>query len=465
VKIANLLDAAPLAGSCRLAPAAALLLFLFPAGAASAQVRIQMQPQGPPAPGTSPLQAKPAAPPQANFHVEYRAGRLSVHAVDAPLRRVVAEVARQSGIQIIGMENVRGRVSVDFSNEPLGPALTSLLIEVDYAISGDLAQPQGIAHATLLVMERQGAPARAGGPAAAKTTASAANADGGTADTEADPDAPDPDADANADPDAPDPDADANADEDPNAAQQAPPAAQQPTLPPVYVNQPGQVVQPGPGNNQSVPGQVPPIPVPGRALPPGSTPSNPPGGAASNLPGSASPTGSAPANPPGAASFNVASRTVQSLVAAIQSPNAAVQGPAFTNLSAIDSGAAMRAAIEATSNPDAAVRLGGLMLLDNSSIAPEATMLQTLGGALSDKDEQVKDFALDALLRHGQDAAGYIAPLLKDSDPALRLRVVQDLAGKDWATPLLRIALSDSDESVRVAAAALVKPAGTSGGQ
>jgi hypothetical protein len=432
-----------------------LLLFFLPAGAASAQVKIQ--PQGPPAPGTSQLLAKPATPSPANFHVEYRAGRLSVHAVDAPLRRVVAEVARQSGIQIIGMENVRGRVSVDFSNEPLGPALTSLLIEVDYAISGDLAQPQGIAHATLLVMERQGAPARAGGPAIAKTTASAAKPDG-TADTDADPDAPDPDADANADPDAPDPDADANADEDPNAAQQAPPAAQPPTLPPVYVNQPG---QPGP---DGTPGQPTPIPTPRRALPPGSTPSNPPGGAASNLPGSASPTGNTPANPPGAMGFSLASRTVQTLVTAIQSPNPAVQGPAFTNLSAIDSGAAVRAAISATSNPDAAVRLGGLMLLDSSSVAPEATVLQTLGGALSDKDEQVKDYALDALMRRDQQAAGYIAPLLKDSDPALRLRVVQDLAGKDWAAPLLRIALNDSDPSVRVAAAALVKPAPTAAG-
>ncbi|HEV3254729.1 MAG TPA: hypothetical protein VG033_09990 [Candidatus Acidoferrales bacterium] len=455
MKIANLLNARPCAGSCRLAPAAALLLFFLPAGAASAQVKIQ--PQGPPAPGTSQLLAKPATPSPANFHVEYRAGRLSVHAVDAPLRRVVAEVARQSGIQIIGMENVRGRVSVDFSNEPLGPALTSLLIEVDYAISGDLAQPQGIAHATLLVMERQGAPARAGGPAIAKTTASAAKPDG-TADTDADPDAPDPDADANADPDAPDPDADANADEDPNAAQQAPPAAQPPTLPPVYVNQPG---QPGP---DGTPGQPTPIPTPRRALPPGSTPSNPPGGAASNLPGSASPTGNTPANPPGAMGFSLASRTVQTLVTAIQSPNPAVQGPAFTNLSAIDSGAAVRAAISATSNPDAAVRLGGLMLLDSSSVAPEATVLQTLGGALSDKDEQVKDYALDALMRRDQQAAGYIAPLLKDSDPALRLRVVQDLAGKDWAAPLLRIALNDSDPSVRVAAAALVKPAPTAAG-
>lgn len=431
MKKANFLDARPRAGSCWLAPAAALLCFFFPAGAASAQT------YGPPTPDA--LQAKPAAPPQASFHVECRAGRLSVHAVDAPLRKVLAEVVRQSGIQIIGMENVRGRVSVDFSDEALGPALTSLLIEMDYAISGDLAQPQGIAHATLLVMERHAGPGGKGAAPAA-TTASAAKPDDGTADADADPDAPDPDADANADPDAPDPDSDANADEDPNAKVNPPPS-QPPPAPPVYINQP---VQPAPGNGQGAPGQVTPI-LPGRALPPGSTPSNPPGSA----------------SPPGAMSFNLATRNVQTLTAAIQSPNAAVQGPAFTNLSAIDSGAAVRAAIAATKNPDATVQLGALMLLDNSPAAPEAAVVQTLGEALAQKDEQVKDYALDALVRRGEAAAGYIAPLLKDSDPELRLRVVQDLAGKDWATPLLKMALNDSDESVRVAAAALVKPAPT----
>lgn len=379
------------------------------------------------------LQAKP----QANFHVEYRAGRLSVHAVDASLRRVLAEVVRQSGIQIIGMENVRGRVSVDFSDEPLGPALTSLLIEVDYAISGDLARPQGIAHATLLVMERHGAPAGKG-PAPAATTATAAKPDDGTADADADPDAeaPDPDADANADPDAPDPDSDANAEEDPNAAKENPPPAQPPAGPPVYINQPGQIAQPVPGNNPGQPGQV-------RPLPPGRVP----------------PSGPAPPNPPGSMSFNLATGNVQTLAVAIQSPNAAVQGPAFTNLSAIDSGAAVRAAVAAAKNPDATVRLGALELLDNSPTAAEATVVQALGEALTDKDEQVKDYALDALVRRGQAAAGYLAPLLKDSDAALRLRVVQDLAGKDWATPLLRMALNDSDASVRVAASALVQPA------
>jgi hypothetical protein len=435
VKKTILLEALPRAGRYWLA-SAALLLFLLPA-AASAQM------QGPPAPGMP--QTKPLTPPPASFHVEYRAGRLSVHALDAPLRRVLAEVVRQSGIQIIGMENVHGRVSVDFSDEPLGPALTSLLIDVDYAFSGDLARPQGIAHATLLVMERHAASAGKGAAPAA-TTATAAKPGDGTADADADanadPDNPDADADANADPDTPDPDADANAEEDPNAANANPPPAQPLQAPPVYINQsPGQIAQPVPGN-PGAPGQ----PAPWQPTrPPSNPPGNPPGGA----------------GPRGAISFNLASRNVQTLVAAMQSPNPAVQGPAFTNLSAIDSGAAVRAAVAAAKNPDATVRLGALTLLDNSSAAPEGTVLQTLGEALADKDEQVKDYALDALANRGQAAAGYLAPLLKDSDPALRLRVVQDLAGKDWAAPLLKMALKDSDPSVRVAASALVQPAPT----
>jgi hypothetical protein len=347
---------------------------------------------------------------------------------------VLAEVARQSGIQIIGMENVRGRVSVDFSDQPLGPALTSLLIEVDYAISGDLARPQGIAHARLMVMERHAAPTGAGSAPAA-TTAVAAQPDDGTADADADPDAPDPDADANADPDAPDPDADANTtDEDPNAANQNPPPSQPPPGPPVYINQaPGQTVQPGQINNQGPPQRI---------LPPGRFP---PGGA--------------PGGPTGSMSFNPGTADLPSLTAGIQSANPAIQAPAFLNLAAIDSGAAVRAAVAAAKSPDATVRLGALTLLDSSPAAPEATVLQTLGEALADKDAQVKEYALDALVRRGKAGASYLTPALKDSDPALRLRVVQDLAGKDWATPLLMMALNDSDPSVRFAAASLVKPA------
>jgi hypothetical protein len=425
VKKTNLKDAAHRAGRSWLAPGAALLYFFFATGAASAQV------QGPPTPGMP--QTKLAAPPQANFHVEYRDGRLSVRAQDASLRKVLAEVARQSGIQIIGMENVRGRVSVDFSDQPLGPALTSLLIEVDYAISGDLARPQGIAHARLMVMERHGAPTGAGSAPAA-TTAVAAQPDDATADEDADanadPDAADPDADANADPDA---DADANTDADPNAAENPP--AQPPPGPPVYINQaPGQVAQPGPGNYQGAPGQ----PAPWQ-------PRRPPG-----APGTP---------PPGSMSFNPATADLGSLSAGIQSANAAIQGPAFLNLAAVDSGAAVRAAVAATKNPDATVRLGALTLLDSSPAAPEVAVLQALGEALADKDAQVKEYALDALVRRGKAGASYLTPALKDSDPALRLRVVQDLAGKDWATPLLMMALNDSDPSVRFAAASLVKPA------
>jgi hypothetical protein len=76
--------------------------------------------------------ASPSA--QTRFSVSQSVAGLAVHATGAPLDEVVREVARLSGIDVVGAEKLAGLVSVDFSDMAVQPALEKLLAGVNYIL-------------------------------------------------------------------------------------------------------------------------------------------------------------------------------------------------------------------------------------------------------------------------------------------------------------------------------------------
>ena len=71
---------------------------------------------------------------QTRFTVNWVNDRLSVRAEDAPLFDVVAEVARLTGLKVVGAEKLQGRLTVDFTELAAVDALKSLLTEVNYFV-------------------------------------------------------------------------------------------------------------------------------------------------------------------------------------------------------------------------------------------------------------------------------------------------------------------------------------------
>lgn len=127
---------------------------------------------------------------------------------------------------------------------------------------------------------------------------------------------------------------------------------------------------------------------------------------------------------------------------------------AFEALVQQDPAAALDALVKTAKSDQPGVRLEGLQRLDQSGLADEATMLSMLHDAMSDPDRQVKAYAIRALGAHGGgEAMDYLRQALADEDPVVRLLVVQSASQSEEGTSILQQALSDTDESVRTAAA------------
>jgi hypothetical protein len=71
---------------------------------------------------------------QAPLTVSWANDRLSVRASDALLSDIVAEVGRLAGVQVIGSDNLAGRLTVDFADLLIIEALRTLLTDVNYFV-------------------------------------------------------------------------------------------------------------------------------------------------------------------------------------------------------------------------------------------------------------------------------------------------------------------------------------------
>jgi len=111
---------------------------------------------------------------QAPLVVEWKAQRLSVSAERAPLAQVLREVARQTGIEVDGLQGLQQRVSVRFTRLALRDGLAKLLAHQDYAMVGDPSSATGGEPVTLVILGHPPSPAVADAPRAETGSAGAA---------------------------------------------------------------------------------------------------------------------------------------------------------------------------------------------------------------------------------------------------------------------------------------------------
>jgi hypothetical protein len=71
---------------------------------------------------------------QVRFTVNWADDRLSVRAFDAPLSDIVAEVARLTGLKVVGQDKLQGRLTVEFADLSMLDALKTLLTDVNYFV-------------------------------------------------------------------------------------------------------------------------------------------------------------------------------------------------------------------------------------------------------------------------------------------------------------------------------------------
>jgi hypothetical protein len=121
------------------------------------------QPQAPVQPSPTPTPAvqtpvlvqsappsQPMAPPA--MKVEFAGGKLSVSADRTPLSQVLREVGQRTGLEIRGVQDASGVVSVQFSNATVAQGMQELLGGINYAVIGSLASAQEIRDARVVIL-------------------------------------------------------------------------------------------------------------------------------------------------------------------------------------------------------------------------------------------------------------------------------------------------------------------------
>ena len=81
------------------------------------------------------LLSSPQASAQPFLSVQWVDARLAVIAHEVPLGQVLREIARQTGIEIFGLERLRHVRSVEFADQFLADGLELLLEDLDYVMA------------------------------------------------------------------------------------------------------------------------------------------------------------------------------------------------------------------------------------------------------------------------------------------------------------------------------------------
>lgn len=111
-----------------------------------------------------------------------------------------------------------------------------------------------------------------------------------------------------------------------------------------------------------------------------------------------------------------------------------------------------------TKDDDPAERLQALLSLSGHDKVDAVTVQSTLEAALTDRDANVRAYAVQTLASHGgPEAMGYLWQALRDPDPAVRVVAVQTAVPTDQGHAFLQAALSDKDEHVRSIAVLMQK--------
>jgi hypothetical protein len=151
------------------------------------------------------------------------------------------------------------------------------------------------------------------------------------------------------------------------------------------------------------------------------------------------------------------SRDGEALRKYLRDGDAAVQTAALDALAKQDKSVAVEGLLSEINDTSQPTRLQALQLLVQSADAGEETVKASLLNALKDSDPSFRAFAVQALSSRGDsDAINALKEAFPGSDASVRVMILESLAHTNAGPPLLQQALSDPDETVSKAAAALL---------
>ena len=288
---------------------------------------------------------------QTQARVEWKAGRLSVSAEMAPLSEIVAEVARRTGIEVQGHENLQEKASVHFSDAPLVEGLENLLSGLNYTIMNKPLCPSCPSQVRVVIFGRGASLSHDLSSPPTPRAAATSKRTGGNSTV---------------------------SDINQEAAETAPPL-----------------------------------------------------------------------------------EDIQKLRNALRDSDPNVRQDALDKLAERLPSQSVDTLQSMVKNSDypTAVRLQALEFLSQGVHADQATVLSALGDALQDKDAEVQAFAIQTLASQGSEGIDALRQAFGAADPSVKAMIVESVGSTPEAVPLLKDASSDSDESIRDSASALLEAA------
>ncbi|HUI43847.1 MAG TPA: HEAT repeat domain-containing protein [Terriglobia bacterium] len=148
----------------------------------------------------------------------------------------------------------------------------------------------------------------------------------------------------------------------------------------------------------------------------------------------------------------------ESLRAALMSANPVEQDSGFTRLQKLSPREAYDELENVIVNGDGVARLRALQYLEQDGQLDSNLVLGSLRDALNDPDSSLRDYSIQALGRiNGPEALDLLRQELSQSDPAVRLNVVEALSQRDDGHALIQQAAQDPDQAVAGLASELLR--------
>jgi hypothetical protein len=396
-------------------------------------------------PATNAARIDDVRTPGFQLKVKWESGKLSLDAEGVPLSEVLLGISRATGIEVTGAKGLSNLVSKHLAGVELFQALRDFLLHVDYAIT---AGPQGSAspRGSRVIIFGRSSPDLSSAASVAESEMNAPAAKTAIQAADNTPADADPKASKLASNQA------GKTGEDREAIKQA----QQEEL----ANQPVEADQQSLTTAAPDESKETDSSAGAGAVQPPTQNADAVGLEASSvgLPGTDPQLDASQAEKLAAIEAAATSQDREALGKYMQDVNAAAQAAAFDALAAHDNSAAVENLMAEIKDVSQPVRLQALQLLTESPQADEQTVMTTLIDALNGADPLFSAYAAHALAeRSTPEAMNALSEMLNSSDPSTRLMVLQSVAQTEAGPPLLRAALSDGNETVRSAAAALLQ--------
>lgn len=360
-------------------------------------------------PATTAARTDDTQNPGSRLKMKWESGKLSLDAEAVPLSEVLLGVSRATGIEITGAKGLNHLVTVHLAGVELSQALRELLLHIDYAILMD-RQSSTSPQRTRLIIFGKSLPRSSSTGSVAESETNAPTAEAAIQAEEAGED-----------------------------RQVVTDVQQQFASQPVQTDQQTaspDAVQPPTQNADAVGPEV----------------------SSEDIPGTDSQLDPGQSEKLAAIEAAATNQDPEVLGNYMQDPNAAVKAAAFDALAALDNPAAVENLLTEINDVNQPDRLQALQLLAQSPQVDEQTVMTTLVDALNGADPSFSAYAAQALAERGTpEAMNALSEMLNGSNTATRLTILQSVAQTEAGLSLLHAALSDFNETVRSAAAALLQ--------